>query len=75
MFVKWKSENILVTALGAVGHMAVGMPLFLTSALFAGREVTEVESLIAVVHGCIIHASARDVKGVDWFFFGRKCLS
>ena len=50
----------------AVAHVAVRVPHLLTSApvLIAGGKLTEVKSLIVLVHGYIIHASARDVKGV-----------
>ena len=70
------SENIFMAAHHAVGHVAVRVPLLLASALFAGREVTEVPVvLIVLVHGCIIHASARGVKGVRRKTFKSKSLS
>ena len=48
--VKRKSENILGTALGAVGHVAVGMPLLLTPTFVAGGEFAKVKLVLVLVH-------------------------
>jgi hypothetical protein len=61
--VKGKSENLFMAAHHAVGHVAVGVPLLLTSALFAGRKVAEVPVvLIVLVHACIITSLEELVK-------------
>jgi hypothetical protein len=48
----------------AVAHVAVRVPHLITSALVAGGEFAKVEGFIVLVHGYIIHASVRGVKGV-----------
>jgi hypothetical protein len=48
--VKGKSENIFVTALGAVAHVAVRMPFLLAPTLVAGGEFAKVQGLIVLVH-------------------------
>ena len=53
--VKRKSENILGTALGAVGHVAVGMPLLLTPTFVAGGEFAKVKLVLVLVLVHVLH--------------------
>jgi len=60
-----KSENFLVTAGGAGTHMAVRVPLHDAHAVGrSSAEGDDLDGFFVLVHGYIIHASARDVKGV-----------